>query len=322
MKKLFILIAACWGIMLYSCIDKEYDLSKVESDGIAIGNDNSEFVMPLAAINFKASNIELDIEEDLSLPELQNRVNIWLPTQLPNNVSYIDVRELIDSKEYRQNLLDNLYAEMMVDDNKRSAVCDYVVEMYRDEIIKMLKASPNKIVATTASEIVGIGNAEAAELISTLFITFPADVQLVFNEISDEDLINLNVEDVVIDIPALDLSEDVVRMITDNLDDDSVENPINALYLFGEADSDFPFLFHITPRIKNASVDFGEISIDNGVTKINDTRIFRDDFDVFVDGALLTIPIILDRYYPNSVLCDDNELNISISLRKTGGLKL
>lgn len=319
MKKLFILIAMGVGIMLCSCVDKEYDLSQIESDDIAIGSDDSEFLMPLVNIKFKTADISLDVDGASSIMDLQSKVNVWLPSQLPGGVSYVDVQQLTDSREYKQSLLDNLYAEMLEDDVKRAEVCAYVIKEYRAEVVEMLCNSENQVVASTAAQIDEVADdAQAAEVISMLFVAYPSDVQVAFNEISDEDLINLKVEDVVVDIPSLDVSEDVVNMLTDNIGNGSV----NALYLFGEAESDFPFLFHISPSIDNTGVDFGDISIDNGVTKINETRIYKEDFDAIMDGARLTVPITLDRYYPESVISNDNELNLSISLRKTGGLKL
>ena len=54
----------------------------------------------------------------------------------------------------------------------------------------------------------------------------------------------------------------------------------------------------------------------------NGILIYKQDFDAILNGSLLTVPITLDRYYPNSEITDNNELNISISLRKTGVLKL
>ena len=319
MKKLFLLITMGVGIMLCSCIDKEYDLTQIESDGIAIGNDDSEFLMPLVNICFKTADINLDVDGGVSITELQSKVNIWLPSQLPGGVSYVDVQQLADSREYKQNLLNNLYAEMSDNADKRAAVCAYVIQEYRDEVVDMLCNSDNQVVAMTAAQINEVADdVQAAEVLSMLFVAYPSDVQSAFDEISDEDLINLDVEDIEVDIPAFDLSEDVLTMLTGNMDGNSA----NALYLFGEADSDFPFLFHISPSIENTGVDFGDISIDNGVTKIKETRIYKDDFDAIMYGARLTVPVTLDRYYPESVISDDNELNISISLRKTGGLKL
>lgn len=319
MKKLFLLITMGVGIMLCSCIDKEYDLTQIESDGIAIGSDDSEFFMPLLTISFKTADITLDIDGTSSIIDLQSKVNVWLPSQLPGGVSYVDVQQLADSREYKQNLLDNLYAEMLEDEAKRAEVCAYVIKEYRAEVVEMLCNSDNQVVAMTAAQINEVADdAQATEVLTMLFVTYPSDVQMAFNDISDEDLINLKVEDVDVDIPSLDVSEDVIDMLTSNIDD----NSNNGLYLFGEADSDFPFLFHIIPSIDNTNVDFGKISIDNGATQIRETRIYKDDFDAIMDGSRLSVPITLDRYYPESAISNDNELKISISLRKRGGLKL
>ena len=45
MKKLVILLLC--GAFALSCTDKAYDLSQIETGDVAIGNDDSEFRMPL-----------------------------------------------------------------------------------------------------------------------------------------------------------------------------------------------------------------------------------------------------------------------------------
>ena len=82
------------GFILISCIDSKYDLSQIESDGIAIGNNDSEFLMPLVNIKFQASNFNASTEDDMSISGLQEQINVWLPAQLPNNASYVDIQKL------------------------------------------------------------------------------------------------------------------------------------------------------------------------------------------------------------------------------------
>lgn len=45
MKKLVTLLL--FGAFALSCTDKAYDLSQIETGDVAIGNDDSEFRMPL-----------------------------------------------------------------------------------------------------------------------------------------------------------------------------------------------------------------------------------------------------------------------------------
>lgn len=311
------------GFIFISCIDSKYDLSQIESDGVAIGNNDSEFLMPLVNIKFQASNFSVSTEDDMSISGLQDQINVWLPAQLPNNASYVDIQQLANNKEYKQSLLDNLYAEMQRDENKRNEVCKYVIAEYKSNVIESLRNSSNAVVAAAASQINRISDTEAVNLLSNLFISYPTDIKNIFNDISDEDLIdNVEIENVLVDIPALDISDDVLDMLVDNLDGDNVTSPINALYLFGTIDSNFPFLFKVNPTIYSTRINFGELSIDNGITKINDIRVFRSDFEKLSNGSQLVMPIILEKYYPNIDINDNTQLNISISLRKTGGLNL
>lgn len=323
MKKLFILIVMSIGFILISCIDSKYDLSQIESDGIAIGNNDSEFLMPLVNIKFQASNFNASTEDDMSISGLQEQINVWLPAQLPNNASYVDIQKLANNKEYKQALLDNLYAEMQRDENKRKEVCKYVIAEHKPTVIEALRNSSNAVVAAAALQINRIPDTEAVDLLSNLFITYPTDVKNILNDISDEDLIdNVEIENVLVDIPAFDISDDVLDMLVDNLDGDNVTSPINALYLFGTINSNFPFLFKVNPTIYNTRINFGELSIDNGSTKINDIRVFRGDFEKMSNGSQLVMPVILEKYYPNIDINDNTQLDISISLRKTGGLNL
>lgn len=323
MKKLFILIVMSIGFILISCIDSKYDLSQIESDGIAIGNNDSEFLMPLVNIKFQASNFNASTEDDMSISGLQEQINVWLPAQLPNNASYVDIQKLANNKEYKQALLDNLYAEMQRDEKKRKEVCKYVIAEHKPTVIEALRNSSNAVVAAAALQINRISDTEAVDLLSNLFITYPTDVKNILNDISDEDLIdNVEIENVLVDIPAFDISDDVLDMLVDNLDGDNVTSPINALYLFGTINSNFPFLFKVNPTIYNTRINFGELSIDNGSTKINDIRVFRDDFEKMSNGSQLVMPVILEKYYPNIDINDNTQLDISISLRKTGGLNL
>ena len=323
MKKLFILIVMSIGFILISCIDSKYDLSQIESDGIAIGNNDSEFLMPLVNIKFQASNFNASTEDDMSISGLQEQINVWLPAQLPNNASYVDIQKLANNKEYKQALLDNLYAEMQRDENKRKEVCKYVIAEHKATVIEALRNSSNAVVAAAALQINRIPDTEAVDLLSNLFITYPTDVKNILNDISDEDLIdNVEIENVLVDIPAFDISDDVLDMLVDNLDGDNVTSPINALYLFGTINSNFPFLFKVNPTIYNTRINFGELSIDNGSTKINDIRVFRGDFEKMSNGSQLVMPVILEKYYPNIDINDNTQLDISISLRKTGGLNV
>ena len=66
MKKLKTPLLLCIAAVMFSCIDKEFDLTNIETDDVAIGNNQSEFEMPLATILFTSENICSNTDEGYS----------------------------------------------------------------------------------------------------------------------------------------------------------------------------------------------------------------------------------------------------------------
>lgn len=61
MKKLVILLLC--GAFALSCTDKAYDLSQIETGDVAIGNDDSEFRMPLMTVLVPMADLAADGKE-------------------------------------------------------------------------------------------------------------------------------------------------------------------------------------------------------------------------------------------------------------------
>ena len=324
MKRFLPIIILALACLQVACIDEQYDLTNLEPDGIAIGGDDSEFLMPLLTVKFTSGDICQNAGDGFSsIMELREQINIWLPTTLPNNAKYVDINALNTDPDYFQSILRALFAEMHTNEAKRLKVCSRVMESYRAELIEQLAASDNVALAGAASQIVHMPVADGADILAQLFIAFPDDVESILQDVSTGDLIDINLEDVNTHIPSLDISEQIETMLTENLDPSSVENAVNALYLFGEASSSFPFQFHIRPTIEYTQIDLGNILIDsNTTTAIDEVRIYREDVQMLFNGSQLVMPVSLERYYPNEQFNDNSEISISISLRKTGGLKL
>lgn len=321
MKKLLFAIVFCGAIMLSSCIDEKYDLSNIDSDDITIGGDESEFFMPLATINYAANSIKTNTRGG-TINDLFEEINKWLPSTLPGNESYVDLQRM-EEKEYKTEILNSLYDEILVNEKKRTDVCEYVLENHKNELVSRLRTSENAVVANGAILIMATSVNEGVEILSRLIISYPQDVRTIFNSLSDYDLIDYRIEDIYIEIPALDISDDVVQMLSGNLDPESVGDPVNALYIFGSIYSELPLMLQINPYIENTGISLGDISLDEKKrTEFEDIRVNSGDLQVVVDGANLIIPVTLQRYYPNSDFNEDSEIEISISLHKTGGLTL
>lgn len=308
-------------MMLSSCIDEKYDLSNIDSDDITIGGDESEFFMPLATINYAANSIKTNSRGG-TINDLFEEINKWLPSTLPGNESYVDLQRM-EEKEYKAEILNSLYDEILANEKKRTDVCEYVLENHKNELVSRLRTSENAVVANGAILIMATSVNEGVEILSGLIISYPQDVRTIFNSLSDYDLIDYRIEDIYIEIPALDISDDVVQMLSGNLDPESVGDPVNALYIFGSIYSELPLMLQINPYIENTGISLGDISLDEKKrTEFEDIRVNSGDLQVVVDGANLIIPVTLQRYYPNSDFNEDSEIEISISLHKTGGLTL
>lgn len=323
MKRIFLLAIVGLASIMVACVDESYDLSNLDTNNTAIGGDESEFLMPLLTMTFTSDNFNQETDDGLSsISQMRENINVWLPTILPNNVDYIDIPALTHDPEYKLAILENLFDEMTQTPAKRSAVCTHIISLYFDELLGALSSSPKLALRVATTQIKAIPDEDKATLLGELFLAFPNDVEAILKEIANNDLIDITLDTVYTEIPSIDISEDIEQMLSENLDPSSVANPINALYLFGEVTSNFPFKLLIHPQIEYTQIDLGEIALDNTTTKINYTRIYQEDLSRLFHGSQLIMPIKLDRYYPNIELNNQSKISISLSLRKTGGLKI
>ena len=323
MKRIFLLAIVGLASIMVACVDESYDLTNLDTSNTALGGDESEFLMPLLTMKFTTDNFSKETSDGTSsISQMRENINVWLPAELPNGEDYIDIPALANDQEYKLAILENLFAEMTQTEAKRNAVCSHIIGLYFDELLGALSSSPKPALQAATTQIKAIPDEDKVALLSELFIVFPDDIEAILKDIANNDLIDITLEDIYAQIPAMDISPEVEQMLSENLDPSSVANPINALYIFGEVTSNFPFKLQIRPHVEYTQIDLGEITLDNATTKINETRIYQEDLTTLFNGSQLIIPVSLDRYYPNLELNDQSQISISISLRKTGGLKL
>lgn len=318
MKK-FVLLFLLAGIV--GCVESDYDLSKIDSDDMTIGVNESEIAMPLARITLSVSRLSQNTDADkVSILELYNEADIWLPSVLPGGVDYVEVDRLSQDEAYLNTMLEALFAEMDADTQKRTEVCTLLAQKYRQPFVNFLPAG---VPEAEKQEILSADEAEAAEAIARLYLELQGEVTESITSISSTYLSDMHLDDVEYDIPALDISSDVRDMLGDNLDDANDPNPVSALYLSGTIDSEFPLQFRLAPQVEDTQIDFGEIVVNSlQVTQLDEVRFFENDLDRIFEGSRLTMPVVVERYYPHSGLRADQEIHIHLNLRKTGGLKL
>ena len=63
-----------------SCIDNAYDLSNVNTDDVTIGDEDSEYRLPLATVYVSMSELK---EGGADIKTLFDEADIWLPSPLP-----------------------------------------------------------------------------------------------------------------------------------------------------------------------------------------------------------------------------------------------
>lgn len=320
MKKFLFSVLLMVGAV--ACIDETYDLSKVEGDDVAIGNDQSEFRMPLANITLTAAQLVSESDSaDSDIISIYQEADIWLPSQLPGGAEFVEVILLQEDSAYLQSILDALFDEMAVSEQKRLDVCSLIATKYREEFVSVLPANlPSEVV----SQIENASEAEAADLIGELFLdeTVCEEISHSIGLVAEYHLTDMQVKDVVYDIGDLGLGSDIEDMIVENLDPKGTEPVVNALYLYGSIDSEFPFYLLLDPHLDGTEIDLGPLRVTHELYPIEEKRLYTEDVQTIFAGTTLTMPIRITRYYPNQGLDDESEVHIHLLLRKTGALKL
>ena len=64
------------GALMTACVDRDYDLSDLDFDNVAIGDENSEFRIPLATVQVSMDEIA---ENGVNIEAIFREADIWLP---------------------------------------------------------------------------------------------------------------------------------------------------------------------------------------------------------------------------------------------------
>ena len=308
--------------LLCSCIDERYDLSNIESSEIAIGNDESEFLMPLAHISIQVAPLvsESDKGEE-NILELYGEAQTWIPTTLPNSADCVEVLRMAEDEAYFSSILDALFEEMRTSESKRMEVCTLIATSYREKFISMLSGTlPQEIL----NPILSTDNETGARLIADLFMQneWQEEVFESIIELARQHICDLQVDDVIYEIPRLEISEDVKQMLRNNLDPIEEESAINALYLFGSIESELPFQLQLNPYFEQTAIQIGTLHIGQQPTRFDQVRISAEDLECLFEGSRLHMPVLIEKFYPQQGIQREQEIKLTISLRKTGSLIL
>lgn len=313
MRKFLLLLLS--ATLSTACVDKDYDLKDVDTDNVTIGDDESEFRIPLAQVLVSMKEIA---DNGTDIREIFREADVWLPSPLPGNLNRVDLQELQTSQSAVNTLLDALEAQMLTDDSKIDAVAE---ELCKEEYFD------------TFRDLLTLPAGTAPETFIPVFISaFRGDEALrdllgaEVKNVARTYLTTLDVEPIVYEVGHIDISDDVVDMLSDNLDPKTTANPKNTLHLEGMIANRLPVSLHIDPVFDPTQITFDvDIEAHTLENAIPSTRLFADDLRQIVGGITIRIPVTMHYYYPGTNnFPEDSEHPVVIDLRlvKHGGLKL
>ena len=310
MKKFLLLL--CIAATGAACVDNDYDLSKINTDDIAIGGEGSVFEIPLATVSVSLAKLgRSDDGGNVNISDIYEEADIWLPASTPDGMAYFDIPKLAGNIDgYLTTTVDLLCEQMETDLDKRYAVAELIGEKYAEEFELGISTPP------------GVG---VEEFIKEYYDKdeFRDQIAEAVKQLAQSYLSAIQIDPVSYEIPALDISKDVFDMLSDNLDPETVPNPKNVLYIYGEATSSFSIDFLATPLIEGTRISFTPFMVERGKTgQIDKVRFFKDDLDVLFNGSSLYMPISVEHYYPGQAFDDSQRIVLKLHLRKLGGLKL
>ncbi len=301
------------GFVCTACIDRDYDLNKLTTDNITIGDETSEYRLPLVRVHVSLDEIAND---GVQIDQLFEEAKIWLPKQLPDG-DWVDLQKIANDVTYLTDLLDALTTQLMTDDAKFAAIGAEVWQKYRSAYLQLLGIPSSNAITE-------------ADFITLFRTTYRSDAtlrqQLAARLRTDaaDYLKGLRVEPVSYQVGRIDLSDQVVDMLAKNLDKADVVSPKNTLHIYGSIASKLPLSLGFTANLNPASVQLSsQIEAVKGAGEIAETRLLEADLRQIVDGITIHMPIVLQRYYPsrNFDLSATRQIEIDLRLVKRGGLK-
>lgn len=294
-----------------ACVDKDYDLGNIDTDNIAIGDEGSQFRIPLVKVLVSKDEIK---NNDGDIEKIFREADIWFPTQLPDD-KFVDLVKLQNEPAYVNTLLRTLREEMQTSDAKLASVVDLVWDKYAADFLSLLNlTAPDEQTFKTAFKTAYRNDASLrerlADEVSALARTYLTG--------------SLGIDQLEYEVGHIDISSDIVDMLADNLDPEGTPNARNTLFLYGQITSRLPLSLRLDPRLSPTEVTFQvEVGVDKTSNDIPETQLFAEDLRQIVEGITIRIPVTLTEYYPGKGFSDDQyQIVISLSLLKNGGLKL
>ena len=321
-------LAACEGAILI--VDAAQGIEAQTLANVYLALDNNLEILPVInKIDLPSANpawAKQEIEDIIGIPaedapeiSAKNGVNIeaifreadiWLPS----SEKEVNLPALTGDSDYRDGLIGNTIAEMRQNPEKLDGVVRLTYEKYYDEFAGAIGVEES-----------GIPLEEYTEAFKTALELSADEIETRIKQVASDYLRTIDIEPVEYEIGHIDLDDEVIDMLSDNLDPEGTPDAKNTLHIYGSISSRLPVTMRLEPVFLPSDVAF-EITVD--ATKeenaIPSTQLYADDLRQIVDGATIRIPIALEIYYRDRGFDNSAKQQITIDLRlvKRGGLKL
>lgn len=309
MKKLYLLLAC--SIFAVSCVDENYDLSNVDTDKIAIGDQDTEFRVPLALIHIGSDEID---GNGTSLDEFFNEADIWLPEPLPGGAASIDIVKLQSDGNYLIELTDALLEQMKSDDQKIDAVAGLIFDKYQNQFnfpgLPAGQLDRGQYLEAFRTAFRFDGPVPGEQLSEQISAEIRNQAGRYLNEMDQ-------IDPMTYELGEIEVGSDVMDMLVGDAADDDV---VGALY--GWIESRIPAELEILPRFANTSVEFTLKLLFNQRSDFEEVEITRKDLQQIFDNARVDVTLRLLSYTPRAYDPSQEQLTIRMSLLKKGGLTL
>ena len=228
MRKLILLLLS--GMPSTACVDKDYDLGNIDTDNIAIGDEGSQFRIPLVKVLVSKDEIK---NNGGNIKEIFRERIIWFPSQLPDG-KFVDLVKLQDKDDqtYVNTLLRTLREEMQASDAKLASVVDLVWDKYAAEFLPLLNlTAPDEQTFKTAFKTAYRNDASLRERL--------ADEVSAFARAYLTD--SLGIDQLEYEVGHIDISSDIVDMLADNLTPRARPTPGTRCSSTARSPADCPF---------------------------------------------------------------------------------
>lgn len=316
MKKILLFVSVL--TLAAACVDQDFDLDKIDDSDFALGNDNSEFMLPLANITVLTNALE-----SASTVEPLRGMFVEADEWLPSSYDKLDFALLSSESgrdDYLQKIIDDLFVEFQADNAKCETVAARIEESYYSNI---------DIPAEYGTDI----HAYVIENLKNNS-TYNEKIKQQVTDLASAHLDALySVEPVETELDGLDIDESVI---------DALTGEGSKLEIYGTIDNYVPFDCKGTLVIKSSDqtdssddyYDYGyyfdpveiEINLDyhKTATELRRVEITRDVLNGLSRGATLSVSFMPSAYYPRQTLPEDNKaaMKMTLKLYKKGGLNI